>query len=192
MYSLKNKKTDDSKLTDIEKLIEGNKYFQSKFGRDYRGYIENQKPHTAILSCSDSRVPTERIFNLAKGEIFVVREAGNIPDNVSIASLEYSVVVLGVKNLIVLGHTECCAVKAAKSGQDLGSIYLNNLAENIRQNIKIEDDLDTSIINNAKASLLNLTTKSSIIRDAVNNNQINCYYGLYDISSGQVVFYKIN
>lgn len=180
----------DNNIIGFEKLKYGNAEFVKNFGNgDYRGYIEKQKPHTSILCCSDSRVPVERIFNLQKGEIFVVREAGHIPNYNSIASLEYSISVLGVKNLVVLGHTECGAVKASLSNKDLGSANLNNLADDIRKNININDKLDKAILNNTRNTLKNLINNSIIISNAVLENKIKICYAIYDVKTGIVKFY---
>ena len=174
----------------IEILNRGNNEFQKKFGNNnYRGYIENQTPHTAILCCSDSRVPIERIFDLPKGEIFVVREAGHVPFDNSIASLEYAIKVLKVKNLLVLGHTECGAVKAVMENNDLGSRALNKLADSIRKDLKHNNTLDENIKNHAKSVLNNVINSSNIINDAVKNNKLRTEYGIYDIKTGKVTLY---
>jgi carbonic anhydrase len=138
----------------LDILKTSNLEFAKNFGlNNNRGYIEIQKPHTAILCCSDSRSPVELIFKQPKGELFVVREAGNVPFVNSIASLEYAVAVLGVKLLVVLGHTECGAVKAAMSEKDLGSSSLNMLADSIRKDLRYGDTLDEAIKHHANAVL---------------------------------------
>src|SRR6201992_682656 len=77
---------------------------------------EHQQPYAAILCCSDSRMPAELVFDGSLGHLFVVRVAGNIATPDTIASLEYAVAVLGVKTILVVGHTNCGAVTAAKHG----------------------------------------------------------------------------
>src|SRR6185436_13313369 len=80
---------------------------------------EKQEPFAAVLSCADSRVPVEFVFDQSIGHIFVVRVAGNIAAPEITASLEYGVAVLGTKVLIVLGHSNCGAVKAAIAGMEV-------------------------------------------------------------------------
>lgn len=81
-----------------------------------RSLTAGQHPFAAILGCADSRVPPEIIFDQGLGDLFVVRVAGNIADNASLGSLEYSVQQLGVPLIVVLGHSNCGAVKAALGG----------------------------------------------------------------------------
>ena len=78
---------------------------------------EHQEPFAAVLSCADSRVPVELVFDQSIGHVFVVRVAGNVATPDTIASLEYGAAVLGVKALVVLGHTNCGAVKATIAGK---------------------------------------------------------------------------
>lgn len=182
-------------------LLKGNEIFRHNFGRNGRpGFIDVQKPHTAILSCSDSRVPIEKVFNMGKGEIFVVREAGHVLSFNSIASLEYAVTVIGVKQIIIMGHTECGAIKAALNGKDLGSYSLNMLAQKIRENInhyKNMDYLNENLTNDltlfhSKVSLINLLRNSKIIREKYENEEISVYYGIYNIRNGKVEFFDLN
>lgn len=174
----------------LDFLIKGNDDFvKNAFGET--GYIETQRPHTAILCCSDSRVPVERIFSMGKGEIFVVRNAGNTENASVIASLEYAVTVLLVKNLIVLGHSECGAVKAAMSNQKLDSPYLDELAEKIRSNLigYIPDD---PILKNSEATLKDLIYKSEIIKNAMLSRKLTMNYGVYDIRTGRVELHALS
>ena len=170
-------------------LREGNKVYARTFGKGYRpGYIEIQRPHTSVLCCSDSRVPIEQIFNLQAGEVFVVREAGHVPQENSLASLEFSITSLGIKNLLVLGHTQCGAVNATLSNQDLGSENLNKLASIIRKNINLDSNLDEAIKQNAE-NTINLLRKSKIIADAIDSGRIKYTYGIYNIMNGNVTIY---
>jgi carbonic anhydrase len=97
--------TIESQLTEIT---------QPFFGQTLRAKtVDKQEPNAAVLSCADSRVPVELIFDQSIGQVFVTRVAGNIATTATIASLEYGVAVLGTKAIIVLGHADCGAVKAA-------------------------------------------------------------------------------
>lgn len=103
----------------IPKLMAGNKRFQEGHAtarstpRRREELTGSQYPDAAILSCSDSRVPPEIIFDSGLGELFVVRVAGNVVDTYGMASLEYAVAKLGVRTIVVLGHTNCGAVGAS-------------------------------------------------------------------------------
>ena len=83
------------------------------------GTVEKQEPFAAVLSCADSRVPVELIFDQSIGHLFVARVAGNMVTPEIIGSLEYGVAVLGVKAVLVLGHVKCGAVSAAMKGQEV-------------------------------------------------------------------------
>jgi carbonic anhydrase len=182
-------------------LLEGNEIFRNNFGQNGNpGYIDVQKPNTAIFSCSDSRVPSEKIFNLGKGQLFVIREAGHVLSLNSTASLEYAVKVIGIKQLIILGHTKCGAIKAALSGKDLGSYSLNMLAKKIRENLshyKNMDYLNENLTDdltlfNSKVTLINLIRNSEIIREKYENKELHVYYGIYNIKNGKVNLFDLN
>lgn len=182
-------------------LLKGNEIFRHDFGQNGKpGYIDVQRPHTAIFSCSDSRVPAEKIFNIGRGQIFVVREAGHVLSFNSIASLEYAVKVIGVKQLIIMGHTECGAIKSAINGKDLGSYSLNMLAHKIRENINHYNNMDylnENLTNDltlfhSKVTLINLIRNSEIIREKYENKKLQVYYGIYNIRNGRVQFFDLN
>ncbi|MBP2636121.1 MAG: carbonic anhydrase [Firmicutes bacterium] len=107
-------------------LIEGNqrfvtdKYTMPQIGQERRSKLtEVQHPFAVIVSCSDSRVPPEIIFNQGLGDLFVVRVAGNVLDSLELGSVEYAVEHLGTKLIVVLGHEKCGAVKATVDGGDI-------------------------------------------------------------------------
>jgi carbonic anhydrase len=161
----------------FESMLEGNKYFQQ---HNFDGFIETQHPHTAVLCCSDSRAPPEEIFNQThQGQLFIVREAGQVPNNNSIASLEFAVAVLGVKTILVLGHTECGAVAAAMSGDKLPSNALTQLASEIRLNAHPGDDLNAAISHHTEAVANYLKQRSEILAGA------DIKWGVYDVRTGQ-------
>lgn len=160
----------------FESMLEGNKYFQQN---NFAGFIETQRPHTAVLCCSDSRAPPELIFNQNQGQLFIVREAGQVPNNNSIASLEFAVAVLGVKTILVLGHTECGAVAAAMSGDKLPSNALTQLASEIRLDAHPGDDLDAAISHHTEAVANDLKQRSDILSGA------DIKWGVYDVRTGQ-------
>ena len=176
VYFFFNQRNQMNKSNGINDMIEGNKYFQKN---NFNGFIETQKPHTAVLCCSDSRAPPEMIFNQDQGQLFIVREAGQVPNNNSIASLEFAVAVLGVKDILVLGHTECGAVAAAMSGDELPSKALTQLASEIRLDFHKGDDLDMAIAHHTQAVADELKQRSSILASA------NIKWGVYNVRTGE-------
>src|SRR5688572_30305494 len=109
-------------------LVEGNKRFISNLDahHDYLELInqtrEGQYPFAVVLSCMDSRTSAELIFDQGLGDLFSIRVAGNIVNNDILASIEYAIKYVGSKVLVVLGHTECGAIKSAKDGVKDGHI----------------------------------------------------------------------
>lgn len=148
--------------------------------------VEKQEPFAAVLSCADSRVPVELIFDQTIGEIFVTRVAGNIVTPEIIASLEYGVAVLGTEVLLVLGHVNCGAVKAAMKGDAVPG-QISNLYLGLRQAVdKSGGSLDNAIRANAKIQAELLRTSSTVIRDAVKGGKLKVEAGVYDLASGKV------
>jgi carbonic anhydrase len=124
-------------MTALERLKEGCKCKRT-------AAAEGQWPFAAVLGCADSRVPPERVFNCCEpGEIFVVRTAGNVADDIAIGSLEFAVSVLGAKLVVVMGHNHCGAVEAKAAGLKPGSymdavmsIVLPDVEDNVRSTVR--------------------------------------------------------
>ena len=148
--------------------------------------VEKQEPFAAVLSCADSRVPVELIFDQTIGHIFVTRVAGNIVTPEITGSLEYGVAVLGVKVLLVLGHTSCGAVKAAmKTDTVPGQISV--LYRHIQPAVeKSGGNLDKAIETNAKLQADLLRTSSTVIREAASSGKLKIASGVYDLATGKV------
>jgi carbonic anhydrase len=148
--------------------------------------VEKQEPFAAVLACADSRVPVELVFDQTIGHIFVTRVAGNIATGEIIASLEYGVAVLGVKALLVLGHSNCGAVKAAiKSDAVPGQI--STLYPHLRRAVEQSNgNLAAAIQANAKVQADLLRTSSPVIRDAVSGGKLKVVSGVYDLATGKV------
>ena len=127
----------------------------------------SQNPYAVILSCADSRVVPELIFDTGLGELFVIRVAGNIANTSSIGSIEYAVAHLGVKLIVVLGHQSCGAVTAAIAGGDNG-YNLNHLLSHLQPAISScnETSVDAVVRQNAIQTSQELLARSRIIRDA--------------------------
>src|ERR1700754_3667233 len=111
-----------------ELLVEGNKRFINNLKTDHdhlemiNETSDGQYPFAVILSCMDSRTSVELIFDQGLGDLFSIRVAGNIVNNDILASIEYAIKYVGTKVLMVLGHTECGAIKSAKQGVEDGHI----------------------------------------------------------------------
>jgi carbonic anhydrase len=148
--------------------------------------VEKQEPFAAVLSCADSRVPVELVFDQTIGHIFVTRVAGNFVTPEIIASLEYGVAVLGVKALLVLGHSGCGAVKAAMKADTVPG-QISTLYRHLRQAVEQSGgDFDKAILANAKIQAQLLHTCSTVIRDAVKASTLKVAAGVYDLGTGRV------
>ncbi len=159
-----------------------------------------QKPHAIVLSCADSRVPPEHVFDQALGEIFVVRVAGEALDSSVIGSIEYAVEHLGSRLIVIMGHDSCGAVKAAmgtKKGESAGSPALDKLVADIQPRLPATDGRAVASVNVAHESSLNaqgvaadLLKRSQIIGNAVVGGKIKVVSGIYYLKSGQVEFFN--
>ena len=148
--------------------------------------VSKQEPFAAVLSCADSRVPVELIFDQTIGHIFVTRVAGNIVTPEIIASLEYAVAVLGVKALVVLGHSACGAVKAAMKADSVPG-QISTLYPSLRQAVEKSDgNFEKAIEANAKIQAELLRTSSTVIRDALKGGKLKVEAGVYDLATGKV------
>jgi carbonic anhydrase len=147
---------------------------------------DKQEPFAAVLACADSRVPVELIFDQTIGHIFVARIAGNMVTPEIIASLEYGVAVLGVRVLLVLGHTSCGALKAAmKTDAVPGQISV--LYKHLRPAVeKSGGNLDQAIWLNAEHQAELLRTSSTVVKDALKGGKLKVESGVYDLASGKV------
>ena len=147
---------------------------------------DKQEPFAAVLSCADSRVPVELIFDQTIGHIFVTRVAGNLVTPELIGSLEYGVAVLGVKVLLVLGHGACGAVKAAMKADAVPG-QISSLYPHLRQAVvESGGDFNKAITANSKIQADLLRTSSPVIRDAVKAGTLKVVSGVYDLASGKV------
>jgi carbonic anhydrase len=148
--------------------------------------VEKQEPFAGVLSCADSRVPVELVFDQTIGHIFVTRVAGNIVTPEIVASLEYGVAVLGIKVLVVLGHSSCGAVKAAMKAESvpgqISSLYLQ-LHRSVEES---GGDVNKAIEANTKIQAQLLRASSPVIREAVKGGTLKVESGVYDLSTGKV------
>jgi len=147
---------------------------------------EKQEPFAAVLSCADSRVPVEFVFDQSIGQLFVVRVAGNVTSPEIIASLEYGVAVLGTKVMMVLGHSNCGAVKATIDAKEVPG-QISALYAPIRPAVdKAGGNLDAAIDANAKIHANLLSEASTIIAGAIKDGKLKVVPARYDIASGKV------
>lgn len=154
-----------------------------------------QNPFAAVLSCADSRVPVEIVFDQGFGDIFVTRVAGNIVTTEIIGSLEFGTAVLGSKVIVVMGHSSCGAVSATMAGAPvpgvISSLYYairpgcDTAAADTSKNM--EDMLARSIEENVKVQVRQLEV-SPVLSGLVEEGKLKIVGGVYDLSTGQVKF----
>jgi carbonic anhydrase len=179
-------------------LMEGNKRFVEHQAKNPHRSVERlaqvakgQSPFAAAINCSDSRVPTELIFDCGFGDIFVVRNAGNVVTPEEIGSLEFGTLILGAKVLMVMGHQNCGAVKATLKGQGVpGSI--SSVVEKIEPAVKqykgLQNDKQAfkeAVEANVRFQL-NKLKSSVIINDLVREGKLKVVGGYYDLDTGAV------
>lgn len=187
-------------------LKNGNTRFTKGFFRkdgalkkDIQRLAKGQNPHSIVLSCSDSRVPPEVVFDQKLGEIFTVRTAGEALSPSAIASIEYAITHLGTRLVVVMGHSNCGAVKAAAAtlaGGDAGSENLNQLVQDIQPRIRASllgkasasKDFKDEGWANAKGVAKDLSARSPIIANALAAGRIQIVSALYHLEAGLVDF----
>ena len=180
--------------TALEELLKGNKRFTSgrmtAFDADLRVLkqktAERQEPFAAVLSCADSRVPVEIIFDQSIGHIFVTRVAGNVVAPEIIASLEYGAAVLGTKAILVMGHANCGAVKAAMEGKAAPG-QISTLYRHFQPAIgQAGSNLEAAIKANAIMQSDLLRKSSTVIAELVKENKIKVTAAYYNFAGGGV------
>jgi carbonic anhydrase len=147
---------------------------------------EGQKPFAGVLSCADSRVPVELVFDQSIGHIFVTRVAGNLLTPEIIGSLEYGAAVLGTKVIMVLGHANCGAVKAAIQGKPVPG-QISSLFPHLQPAVdQAGPDLEATIKANAKIQATLLRESSTVISGMLKDGTVKVVAGYYDLASGAV------
>lgn len=178
----------------LQKLVDGNRRFisgqttaQSRNVRDLRqSQVESQDPFACVLACGDSREPVEILFDQTSGDLFVVRVAGNMITPEVAASLEFGVEILSAKVILVLGHSNCGAVKAAIANQPLPG-QIGVLVPYVRPAVeKAGPDPKAVTEANAKIQAQRLSEVSPLIAKKVKEGQLKVLGGYYDIGSGSV------
>ena len=181
----------------LAKLLSGNeKYLSGKIKPNVDASLRldlatnGQHPYAVVVTCSDSRVPAELIFNSGLGEIFVIRTAGNVVSDFEIGSVEYGAEHLGSPLVLVLGHTNCGAVTAATEGGEAGGkiqSIVNEIAPSVQKakDAGAEDVLSKAIEYNVMNSV-NKILSSDIIKELSEEGKVEVIGGIYDISTGTV------
>ena len=161
--------------------------------------VDGQHPQAVVLSCIDSRVPVETVFDQHIGDIFVARVAGNFENPDILGSMEYACAVAGSKLIVVLGHAGCGAVKAACDGVELGHItdLLASIqpavdkVQAVRQSTPTSQDADfvnATIVENVRLTMGRILEKSSILKDLHSAGTIDVVGGVYQLDSGEVTW----
>jgi carbonic anhydrase len=153
---------------------------------------EGQRPFAIILGCADSRTAPELVFDQGLGDLFVVRTAGNVVDDIALGSIEYAVEHLGASLIVVLGHENCGAVKATVDGGKLPG-HLPAIARAIRPAVKASagqpgDRLDNAVLENARLEASRLVHSKPILQKLVAEGKVRVIPARYDLDTGRVVF----
>jgi carbonic anhydrase len=187
----------------LNDLLEGNKRFTSNQLEEVAHLdlveqtITGQYPKAVVLSCIDSRVPVEQVFDQTIGDIFVARVAGNFENEDILGSLEYSCAVAGSKLVLVLGHESCGAVKAACDDVKLGNIthLLSNIMPAVEKssnevdgenNSSNADFVAKTVENNVLLTMGRIRERSEILADLENTGKIKIVGGVYSLQTGKV------
>ncbi|MBS1727716.1 MAG: carbonic anhydrase [Armatimonadetes bacterium] len=189
----------------IARLKAGNKRYVSSMAEHKNqdaatrtALARDQKPFAIVLSCADSRVPPEIVYDQGLGDLFVIRVAGNVPDTEIMASIEYAVEKLGTKLLVVLGHERCGAVKAAldsfyskgKSGAHDGPSFIPTLIDEIMPAVRATKDKEGIHLDNAIAqnviNTVNEVAKTSPFKKFIEDGDLTILGSVYDLDSGEI------
>ncbi|HCS19339.1 MAG TPA: hypothetical protein DIW47_02055 [Bacteroidetes bacterium] len=193
-------------LDPIERLERGNQRFidgkpshPNETALRIRQLKDGQRPFVTVVSCSDSRVPPELVFDQGFGDIFSVRTAGHVIDDLELGSIEYAVEHLHCSLIVVLGHTHCGAVKAFvdskgdyKHMDHLKSVmdFIGNEVEEKRliasDSLSLEKAIDANIFHDVHL----LRSSTPILADHYYSKKVQIIGALYDIETGKVRFYK--
>lgn len=159
--------------------------------------VDRQGPMAVVVACADSRVTPEIVFDVGLGDLFVVRVAGNVVDELVIGSVEYALTALSTPLVVVLGHTNCGAVKAALERQrryrflsfSLSSLVtaIQPAIDRAREGSKADDDvLGLAVRHNATIMAERLVERSSIAQHLVRRRQLLVLPAVYDLRTGEV------
>lgn len=169
-----------------ERYLSGRGVTRDTYESDRAILGEGQWPFAVVLTCSDSRVPPEIFFDQRKGDIFVIRNAGNIADSTALGSLEFAVEHLGAPLIVVVGHSECGAVIGSLSGGQDFSENLQGILNSIATGIEGTDNAVDAINANIER-YVNVVNENSVVQ----RNNANVIGAHFDIVTGEVTFVDI-
>lgn len=188
----------------IMMLKEGNDRFvnQKMYKRDLIDQVkkteDGQYPFAAVVSCIDSRIPTEIVFDQGVGDIFNARIAGNFVNQDILGSLEFATKVAGSKTIVVMGHTSCGAVKGAADNVELGNLtaMLKHLEPAVKAASDVSGEKNSQNAEyvqkisdkNVELTIEKMLADSDVIREMYENGEISIVGAMYDVESGKVTF----
>ena len=188
----------------LDILIEGNQRFKNNVLREHDMLrvrdvnVDKQHPFASVLGCSDSRTTVELIFDQNLGDIFSVRLAGNIASNKAIGSLEFSCKYLGSKLVVVMGHSNCGAIKAAcdhYKGGNIGEIIeLIDPAVHLEKTISNHRDsnndafVEKVCFHNVEVQMERILKRSSLLTEMIDKKEIGLVGAVYNLATGEVEF----
>lgn len=190
-----------SKEIALQRLMNGNKRFvknqlthPNQNSKRRTELSKGQHPFAVVITCSDSRVTPEILFDQGLGDVFVVRVAGNIVDDNALGSIEYAVEHLGSKLVVVLGHSKCGAVDATVKGGEAPG-HIKSLVDAIKPSVDMAktqtgDILENSIQNNIKSVVEKIRTSKPILEELSAKEEIMVVPAEYDITTGAVTLLK--
>ncbi len=182
----------------LDKLRAGNARFlageRNGHAPDFDQMKAGQAPFAAVLGCADSRVPAEIIFNQSFGDIFTVRVAGNVATATQIGSLDFAVEQLGCCLIVILGHSQCGAVKAClganeKPSTEAGEPHINHVLEAILPGIAGTGDIESAVTANVHFQVKTLLEESTVIAKRVAEGKILVVGAEFDLATGEVTFF---
>lgn len=167
------------------------------FAAERAALVKGQQPYAILLTCSDSRVPPELVFDESLGKLFIVRVAGNVTDSVALGSIEYAVDHFGVKLLVVLGHASCGAVEATFNG-DKEQHHVGTIARKIQPAVdrakaaqrehQLDDEtaIRLAIEENVRDQIKSVRSESEFLRGRIDKQLLTVEGAVYQLKSGNV------
>ncbi|MDQ0679494.1 carbonic anhydrase [Arthrobacter pascens] len=176
-----------------ERFVSGGSSHPNQDASRRSSLVENQHPFAVIFGCSDSRLAAEIIFDLGLGDAFVVRTAGQVIDDAVLGSLEYSVGVLGVPLIAVLGHDSCGAVSATKNAVDTGEMpvgFIRDLVERITPSVLTsmrndQHEVNDMVVEHVKQTSQRMVDSSRVISAAIEKGRVAVIGLSYSLAEGR-------
>ncbi|WP_458779174.1 carbonic anhydrase [Arthrobacter sp. D3-16] len=176
-----------------ERFVAGQSSHPNQDSSRRSSLVENQHPFAVIFGCSDSRLAAEIIFDVGLGDVFVVRTAGQVIDDAVLGSLEYSVSVLGVPLIAILGHDSCGAVSATKAAVDTGEMpqgFIRDLVERITPSVltsirQDKHEVNDMVVEHVKQTSQRLADSSRVISDAIESGRTAVIGLSYSLAEGR-------